>query len=69
MKTDVKGLRGMMVTSAQMLEAIASHKETDLVKNEDARYHLEEAEGNLGQFIEELDKVIATLGTEAGESE
>lgn len=59
MQPDLKGLKGMIVTAGQMISVMPSHLETEL--SEDARYHLEEAEGNLGQFIEELDKTIKAI--------
>lgn len=59
MKPDLTGLRNMRATAIEIQEAIEVHRETSLSDND--LYHLEEAEGNLGQFIEELDKTLGAI--------
>jgi hypothetical protein len=53
---DTQGIRNMILISGVMLQALEAQIE-DI--DPDEAYYLKEAKGNLGQFIEELEKALA----------
>jgi hypothetical protein len=54
---DKRGLNNMRLTAGVMREALSAQLDgTDA--EHPARYYMSEAEGNLGQFIEEIEKAL-----------